>query len=71
MAEPIFENSIYDLLQGDRRTQQWLAKEIEKSPVQVNNYCKNKIQPPLNTAQRIATALKVTVNDLIKVPKAA
>ncbi len=61
-----FENRIDQILIEDRRTQTWLAGEIGKGTGMVNRYCRNLVQPTLETAQKIATALGVTVNDLIE-----
>lgn len=61
-----FKNRIDAILLEDRRTQTWLADQIGKTTGMVNRYCKNLVQPTLETAHKIATALKVTVNDLVE-----
>lgn len=61
-----FKNRIDAILVEDRRTQTWLAEQIGKNTGMVNRYCRNLVQPTLETAHKIATALGVTVNDLIK-----
>ena len=61
-----FENRIDELLRGDRRTQAWLAEQIGKGTGMVNRYCRNLVQPTLETAHKIALTLNVTVTDLIK-----
>lgn len=61
-----FRNRINQILIHERRTQTWLAGEIGKGTGMVNRYCRNLVQPTLETAYKIATALGVTVNDLIE-----
>ena len=60
-----FENNIGNLLKTQGRSQVWLANQIGKGRGMVNYYCKNHQQPTLDTAQLIADALNVTLNDLI------
>ena len=46
-------------------SQTWLAKQIDKSFSMVNAYACNRIQPNLETLQRIAEVLHVDLKDLI------
>ena len=43
----------------------WLAKQLDKSFSMVNAYACNRIQPNLETLQRIAEILQVDLKDLI------
>lgn len=46
-------------------SQTWLAKQLDKSFSMVNAYACNRIQPNLDTLQRIAEILQVDLKDLI------
>ncbi|WP_373748973.1 helix-turn-helix domain-containing protein [Bacteroides heparinolyticus] len=46
-------------------SQTWLAKQLDKSFSMVNAYACNRIQPNLETLQRIAEILQVDLKDLI------
>ena len=46
-------------------SQTWLAKQIDKRVSMVKAYACNRIQPNLETLQRIAEVLHVDLKDLI------
>jgi putative transcriptional regulator len=58
-------NRIKEILQGQGRSQTWLAKELEKSYVVVTNYCNNKSQPSIKTLYKTSQILNVDVRDLL------
>lgn len=58
-------NRIKAVLAEKGISQTWLAKQLGKSFSMVNAYACNRIQPNLNTLQRIAIILQVDVKDLI------
>lgn len=58
-------NRIKAVLTEKGISQTWLAKQIDKSFSMVNAYACNKIQPNLETLQRIAEVLHVDLKDLI------
>ena len=58
-------NRIKAVLTEKGITQTWLAKQIDKSFSMVNAYACNRIQPNLETLQRIAEVLHVDLKDLI------
>lgn len=58
-------NRIKAVLTEKGISQTWLAKQIDKSFSMVNSYACNRIQPNLETLQRIAEVLHVDLKDLI------
>ena len=58
-------NRIKAVLTENGISQTWLAKQIDKSFSMVNAYACNRIQPNLETLQRIAEVLHVDLKDLI------
>lgn len=58
-------NRIKAVLTEKGISQTWLAKQIDKSFSMVNAYACNRIQPNLETLQRIAEVLHVGLKDLI------
>ncbi len=58
-------NRIKAVLTEKGISQTWLAKQIDKSFSMVNAYACNRIQPNLETFQRIAEVLHVDLKDLI------
>ena len=62
-----FNNTISAILKKQGRSQAWLAKQIDMGKVQVNHYCTNTTQPPLDKAYQIAEVLGVTLNDIVPV----
>ena len=52
------------------KTGKWLAEQLGKSTCTVSKWCKNTVQPDLNTLDRIAKLLDVDVmyllNDTVK-----
>ena len=66
---PVVEyNSLYlhyKIVSKNGISQTWLAKQLDKSFSMVNAYACNRIQPNLETLQRIAEILQVDLKDLI------
>lgn len=58
-------NRIKTVLSEKGISQTWLAKQLDKSFSMVNAYACNRIQPNLETLQRIAEILQVDLKDLI------
>lgn len=58
-------NRIKAVLTEKGISQTWLAKQIDKSFSMVNAYACNRVQPNLETLQRIAEVLHVDLKDLI------
>lgn len=65
MAKKVKMNRIKDVLQSQGRSQSWLAEQIGKSYVVLNNYCNNNTQPSIPVLRDIAKALNVDVRELL------
>lgn len=62
-------NRIKEALKEKGRTQTWLAQELGKTFRIVNDYCSNKVQPPLEVLYKIAELLEVSPKDLLIDPQ--
>lgn len=60
-------NRIKAVLADKGRTNKWLAAELGKDPATVSKWCTNTSQPTLETMLRIAKALDVDMNELVKI----
>lgn len=58
-------NRIKVVLVERNKTGKWLAAELGKSACTVSKWCKNSIQPDLNTLNKIAKLLDVDIKDLL------
>lgn len=58
-------NRIKEVLKDKRKTQTWLADQLDKSYNMVNSYVQNRRQPSLKVLYKIAEVLNVDVKDLI------
>lgn len=47
------------------KTGKWLAEQLGKSTCTVSKWCKNSVQPDLNTLNEIANKLHVDIKDLL------
>lgn len=64
MAKDI--NRLKVILAEKKRTNKWLAEQLQKDPATVSKWCTNVSQPSLETLIEIAKVLGVNVNDLIR-----
>ena len=64
MAKDI--NQLKVVLAEKKRTNKWLAEQLQKDPATVSKWCTNVSQPSLETLIEIAKVLGVNVNDLIR-----
>lgn len=53
------------MLVEKKKTGKWLAEQLGKNPSTVSKWCSNTAQPDLATLVKIATLLKVDIQDLI------
>lgn len=51
------------------KTGKWLSEQLGKSTCTVSKWCKNTVQPDLNTLDKIAKLLDVDVKDLLNSTK--
>ncbi|MEG1718076.1 MAG: helix-turn-helix transcriptional regulator [Bacteroidales bacterium] len=62
-------NRLKVVLVEQGRTGKWLAMQLGKDPSTISLWCSNKIQPSLETLDKIATLLRVDRRDLINKSK--
>ena len=58
-------NRIKVVLVEQKKTGKWLAEQLGKSKCTVSKWCKNTVQPDLNTLDKIAKLLDIDVKDLL------
>ncbi len=58
-------NRIKVVLAERKRTNKWLAAELDKDPATVSKWCTNSSQPDLATLRKVAVALGVDIRDLL------
>ena len=58
-------NRLKIVLVEKKRTGKWLAEQLGKNPSTVSKWCSNVAQPDLATLVKIATLLKVDIQDLV------
>lgn len=59
-------NRIKVVLVEQKKTGKWLAEQLGVSVTTTSRWCSNATQPDLQTLNKIAELLKVSINDLIK-----
>lgn len=64
MNEKVY-NRIKAVLAEERKTNMWLAEQLEMSPNTVSKWCTNQMQPTIETLFRIAGVLDVEARDLL------
>lgn len=67
MAKDI--NRIKVVLAEKKKTNKWLAEQLDKDPATVSKWVTNSCQPPLDTLVLIAQCLEVDVQELIRIPE--
>ena len=58
-------NRIKVVLVDKKRTNKWLAEQLDKDPATVSKWCTNAAQPSLETLLQIAKCLEVEIKDLL------
>lgn len=58
-------NRLKIVLVETNRTSKWLAEELGKNVATVSKWCTNKVQPDLQTLNKIAELLNIDVKKLI------
>ena len=59
-------NRIKVVLVDKKRTNKWLAEQLDKDPATVSKWCTNSAQPSLEMLIKIAQLLEVEVNELLR-----
>ena len=62
-------NRLKIVLVEKKKTNKWLAEQLNVNPSTVSKWCTNTSQPPLDTLIQISQLLKVEVTELIRVPQ--
>ena len=58
-------NRLKAVLAEQDKTGKWLAEQLGKSTCTVSKWCKNSVQPDLNTLNEIANKPHVDIKDLL------
>lgn len=58
-------NRLKVVLAEKEKTGKWLAEQLGKSTCTVSKWCKNSVQPDLQTLERIAQLLNIDKRDLL------
>ena len=59
-------NRIKVVLADKKRTNKWLAEQLDKDPATVSKWCTNSCQPTLETLMKISKLLDVDLKDLVR-----
>lgn len=62
-------NRLKVVLVEQGKTGKWLSEQLGKDPSTISLWCSNKVQPSLETLDKIATLLNVDVRELINKSK--
>lgn len=62
-------NRLKVVLAEKKRTNKWLAEQLEKDPATISKWCTNTAQPELETLLDIAKVLEVDVKELLNSSK--
>ena len=58
-------NRIKVVLVEKKRSNKWLAEQLQKDPCTISKWCTNTSQPSLETLKSIAKVLDVDIHELI------
>ena len=58
-------NRLKVVLVEKNKTGKWLAEQLGKSTCSVSKWCQNTVQPDLQTLDKIARLLNVSIKDLL------
>jgi putative transcriptional regulator len=58
-------NRIKVVLVEKKRTNKWLAEEIGMTTTTISRWCRNDVQPPLETLVEVARLLDVDIRELL------
>lgn len=59
-------NRIKVVLAEKKKTNKWLAEQLDCAPTTVSKWCTNSCQPPMETYIKIAKLLDVELKELVK-----
>ncbi|UKY85843.1 helix-turn-helix transcriptional regulator [Elizabethkingia anophelis] len=58
-------NRLKAVLAEKQKTSKWLANQLDKSETTVSRWCRNEVQPSLETMMQIAQVLKIDIKELL------
>lgn len=58
-------NRLKAVLAEKQKTSKWLANQLDKSETTVSRWCRNEVQPSLETMTQIAQVLKIDIKELL------
>lgn len=64
-------NRLKVVLAEKKRTNKWLATQLDKDQSTVSKWCTNTAQPDLKSLVRIAQILEVPLDELVRMPAKA
>ena len=67
MAKEKDFNRLKVVLAEKKKTNKWLAEQLEKDPATISKWCTNASQPYLEIMLTISKLLKVDLNDLVRI----
>jgi len=59
-------NRVKVVLVENNKSNRWLAQKLGKNEATISRWCTNDVQPSLETLTEIASALNVSITELIK-----
>lgn len=62
-------NRIKVMLAEKKRTNKWLAEQLDVNPTTVSKWCTNTSQPSLDMLSKIADALNVDYTELVRIKR--
>ena len=60
-------NRLKVMLAEKKKTNKWLAEQLDVNPATVSKWCTNASQPSLETLVKIAELLEVNYTDLLRI----
>ncbi|MCT3773141.1 helix-turn-helix transcriptional regulator [Elizabethkingia anophelis] len=58
-------NRLKAILAEKQKTSKWLANQLDKSETTVSRWCRNEVQPSVETMAQIAQLLKIDIKELL------
>ena len=65
----IYSNRIKVVLAEKRKTNKWLAEQLDCAPTTVSKWCTNSSQPSIETLLKIADLLEIHYTELVRTDK--
>lgn len=58
-------NRLKAVLAEKQKTSKWLASQLNKSETTISRWCRNEVQPSIETMAGIAKLLKIDIKELL------